>query len=74
MKQVDYTAAFVQAELDEDEQVFVKMPKGFKQQGKVLKLKRALYGLRQSPWTWFEHLKGKPTSDSVGFEQSLNNP
>jgi hypothetical protein len=29
-KQVDYTAAFVQAELDEDEQVFVEMPKVFK--------------------------------------------
>jgi hypothetical protein len=73
-KQVDYTAAFVQAELDEDEQVFVEMPKGFKKQGKVLKLKRALYGLRQSPRTWFEHLKGKLTSDSVGFEQSPNDP
>jgi hypothetical protein len=43
---VDYTAAFVQAELDKDEQVFVEMPKGFKKQGKVLKLKQALYRLR----------------------------
>jgi hypothetical protein len=73
-KQVDYTAAFVQAELDESEQVFVEMPKGFKKQGKVLKLNRALYGLRQLPRTWFEHLKEKLTSDAVGFEQSPNDP
>jgi hypothetical protein len=72
---VDYTAAFVQAELDESEQVFVKMPKGFTKAGKVLKLNRALYGLQhQSPRTWFEHLKGKLTSESLGFKQSPNDP
>ena len=73
-KQVDYTAAFVQAELDESEQVYVEMPKGFKKQGKVLKLNRALYGLRQSPRTWFEHLKEKLMSTAVGFQQSPNDP
>jgi hypothetical protein len=40
----------------------------------VLKLNRTLYGLQQSPRTWFEHLKGKLTSESVGFEQSPNDP
>jgi hypothetical protein len=48
-KQVDYTAAFVQATLDEGKQVYVEMPRGFKKAGKVLKLHRALYGLRQNP-------------------------
>ena len=37
--QVDYTAAFVQAELGAHEEVFVEMPRGFKEQGKVLRLK-----------------------------------
>ena len=44
--QIDYTAAFPQADLKED--VFVEMPKGFKEKGYVLKLKKSLYGLRQS--------------------------
>jgi hypothetical protein len=57
--QVDYTAAFVQAKLGEHEEVYVEMPRGFKEEGKVLWLKRALYGLKQSPKTWFEHLCSK---------------
>jgi Reverse transcriptase (RNA-dependent DNA polymerase) len=71
--QVDYTAAFVQAELGEHEEVFVEMPRGFKEEGKVLRLKRALYGLKQSPKTWFEHLRSK-LMDECGFQQSPNDP
>jgi hypothetical protein len=41
-KQIDYTAAFMQAPLDHD--VYVEMPKLFEVNGKVWKLKRALYG------------------------------
>jgi hypothetical protein len=65
---VDYTAAFVQAELNEGEQVYVEMPRGFRQAGHVLQLRRALYGLKQSPRTWFDHLKLK--LETVGFKQS----
>lgn len=71
--QVDYTAAFVQAPLGEHEEVFVEMPRGFKVAGKVLQLKRALYGLKQSPKTWFEHLRSK-LMDECGFQQSPNDP
>ena len=67
-KQVDYTAAFVQAKLSEDEEVFVAMPRGYAKLGKVLKLKRATYGLKQSPHAWFEHLKDH--LESSGFVQS----
>ena len=54
-KQVDYTAAFAQAPVTDN--IYVEMPRGFKQPGKVLKLKRSLYGLKQSSRNWFEHLK-----------------
>jgi hypothetical protein len=77
-KQVDYTAAFIHAPIDWDpnwdamtEQerersgVFIEIPRGFSQPGKVLKLKRSLYGLRQSPRNFFQHLKAK--LESVGF-------
>lgn len=71
--QVDYTAAFVQAELPDSEEVYVEMPRGFKESGKVLRLRRALYGLKQSPKTWFEYLRAKLV-DECGFEQSPNDP
>ena len=65
-KQVDYTAAFVQAPIDED--VFVEMPRGFSQPRKVLKLKRSLYGLKQSPRNFFQFLKGN--LERIGFRNN----
>jgi hypothetical protein len=44
-KQGDVTAAFLHATLGPDEHVYCEMPLGFKIQGKVLKLKKTLYGL-----------------------------
>ena len=49
--QVDYTAAFVHAEVKED--IYIEMPHEFQKPGKVLKLKKLLYGLRQSPHNFF---------------------
>jgi hypothetical protein len=69
-RQVDYTAAFLHAPLDDE--VYCHMPRGYRQEGKVLKLKRSLYGLRQSPKNFFEHLKEK--LESLGFEQSSADP
>jgi hypothetical protein len=48
--------------------VYLELPKGFKQPVKVLRLKKSLYGLRQSPRNWFLHLKDKFAK--VGFKQS----
>lgn len=77
-KQVDYTAAFVHADIDRDpnwdnmteEQrsrsgVYIHMPRGFMKPGKVLKLKKSLYGLKQAPRNFFLHLKAKLMA--VGF-------
>jgi hypothetical protein len=82
-KQVDYTAAFVHAPIDKDPNwesmsseekarsgVYLHMPRGFYQPGKVLKLKRSLYGLRQSPRNFFQHLKAK--LELIGFEANDN--
>ena len=57
-RQVDYTAAFLHTDIDRDPNyenmtkedrrrsgVFVEMPRSFKLPGKVLKLKKSLYGL-----------------------------
>jgi hypothetical protein len=58
-KQGDVTAAFLHADLNKDEEVYVAMPKGFEQKGKVLKLKKTLYGLRQSPRAFWKYMVEK---------------
>jgi len=65
-KPVDYTCAFLHASITED--VYVSMSRGFEKEGKVLKLKRSLYGLWQSPRNFFEHLRENLIK--VGFTQS----
>ena len=54
-KQIDYTAAFLQAPLNYD--VYVQMPKIFTGSAKVLFLKQALYGLQDSHRVYFIHTK-----------------
>jgi len=69
-KQVDNTCAFLHAPITEN--VYVHMPRGFQEEGKVLKLERTLYGLRQSPRNFFEHVKANLLK--VGFAQSSADP
>ena len=59
-RQVDYTAAFIHAPIHED--VFVEMPRGFTEPGKVLKLKKSLYGLKQSPRNFFNFISERLTN------------
>jgi hypothetical protein len=65
-KQIDYTAAFLQAPLDHD--VYVEMPKLFSVKGKVWKLQRLIYGLKDAPRAYFLHTKNK--LEDLGFRQS----
>lgn len=50
LEQMDAVNAFVNCELDET--VYMKMPPGYEKYGKVLRLRKALYGLRRSPLLW----------------------
>ena len=69
-KQVDYTLAFVQADLEDD--VYVRMPKLFERPGYVYKLKKSVYGLRQAPLNFFLSLKDG--LEARGFVQSKYDP
>ena len=69
-KQVDYTLAFVHADLEDE--IYVEMPRLFQKPGHVLKLKKSLYGLRQSPLNFFLHLKDG--LEARGFRQSELDP
>ena len=68
-KQGDITCAFLHADLEPGENVYVDMPLGFAQflkdgTKKCLKLKKTLYRLRQSPRAFW------PKNETCGLEQS----
>ena len=46
----DVKTAFLYGELEEP--VFMKIPQEYKEEGKICKLKKVLYGLRQAPLKW----------------------
>jgi len=70
--QYDAVNAFVHAELEEDMLVFMKMPPGHRRTGTILKLNKALYGLRKSPLLWQKELTR--TIRKLGFEPVPHEP
>jgi hypothetical protein len=68
--QYDAVNAFVNAKLEED--VFMKMPPGHRRTGTILKLNKALYGLRKSPLLWQKELTR--TIRKLGFEPVPHEP
>ena len=71
--QTDYTNAFAQANLTEED--YIELPKDFsaKQDGDfVLQLNKCLYGLCQAPLSWYEHLR--TNLEQHGFVTSKVDP
>ena len=73
LHQVDVTTAFLNGELEEE--VYMRQPEGFITDGEenlVCKLRKSIYGLKQSPRCWNtaldSHLK------DIGFVQSVSDP
>ena len=56
------------AELGESKKVYIEMPIGFRQQGKVLKLKFTLHELQQPPGAFWQYLTEAMVA--VGMEVS----
>ena len=63
--QLDGVNAFVYSDLDET--ILMKMPPGYGKRGKVLRLNRALYGLRRSALLWQQKLTDE--MKKLDFEQ-----
>lgn len=65
--QMDAVAAFLNGNVDGE--VYVEMPTGYREKGKICKLKKDLYGLKQLPAIWYgvqaRFLK------ELGYEQSI---
>ncbi|RMZ75240.1 hypothetical protein DV736_g6710, partial [Chaetothyriales sp. CBS 134916] len=53
-EQWDVVGAFLNSDIPDGDEIYVGFPEGFKKQGLVLRLRRGLYGLRQSPKLWFD--------------------
>lgn len=68
--QYDAVNAFVNAKLDEE--IYMKMPPGHRRQGTILRLHKALYGLRKSPLLWQRELTG--ALKSLGFKPVPSEP
>ena len=71
LHQLDVKNAFLNGDLEEE--VFMSPPPGFEESfgvGKVCKLKKSLYGLKQSPRAWSERF-GKVIKH-YGYTQSHN--
>ena len=67
--QLDVKNAFLHGELQEE--IYMQIPPGFntvKTEGKVLKLRRSLYGLKQSPRAWFGRFRRAMIH--IGYKQS----
>jgi Reverse transcriptase (RNA-dependent DNA polymerase) len=67
--QLDVKNAFLHGDLKEE--VFMEIPPGFANEqlrDKVCRLKRSLYGLKQSPRAWFERFS--MTMKRLGYRQS----
>ena len=64
----DVDQALVQSDLEED--VFLRLPKGCGDlSGKVVRLNKSLYGLKQASRTWHAHLT--KSLKKLGFEQYM---
>ena len=62
--------AFTQSEVDAE--IYVEMPEGFAVEGHVLKLNKALEGIKQGAHLWYE--RNSSALISVGFVASLTEP
>lgn len=63
--QYDVVNAFVNARLTEE--VYMRLPPGYRKPGVILRLQRALYGLRQAPLLWQKHFTD--TLTRIGFKR-----
>lgn len=68
--QYDAVNAFVNAKLTQD--VYMRMPPGYRTPGTILKLEKALYGLRISPLLWQRELQ--TTLTKMGFQTVPHEP
>ena len=73
LEQLDVPTAFLNADLDED--VYMQLPEGYRdgKQDIVLRLKKSLYGLKQSPRNWYIRVSTF-ILERLGFKATVSDP
>lgn len=66
VRQFDVQTAFLNGNLKEE--IYMKMPEGMQEENKVIRLHKAIYGLKQAARSWNEKLN--ESMMSIGFIQS----
>jgi hypothetical protein len=59
IRQYDVVGAFLNAHINTDSPVLCELPEGYQRPGMCVQLKRALYGLRESPLLWYNEFSSK---------------
>ncbi|KAI1509284.1 Reverse transcriptase domain protein [Pyrenophora tritici-repentis] len=65
-EQIDMITAYLNAHLDDDDVVLLRLPAGCTGFGNIVRLRRGMYGLRQSALLWYNDLKD--SLKDLGFE------
>ena len=70
----DFTGAYLNGELDADEEIYMEEPPGYESQGvdTVKRLWKSLYGLKQAGRKWYEALVSALTD--IGFQVTQADP
>jgi hypothetical protein len=71
----DFNSAFLNGELDPDEEVFMEQPQGYEESDRkryVCKLFKSLYGLKQAGRKWYDALS--TALKEIGFSRSETDP
>jgi hypothetical protein len=68
--QYNVVNAFVNADLNQE--VYMKMPPGYRKPGMILLLRKALYGLQEAPLLWQQHFI--KTLTNMAFQTILHKP
>jgi len=70
---VDVKTAFLHGELEDDEEIYIECPEGMENKtGKVLRLKKTIYGLVQAAKAFYKKLS--QVLKDIGFEGGLIDP
>jgi hypothetical protein len=70
----DFNGAYLNGELDEDEEIYMQAPPGYEGQGEdiILRLQKLLYGLKQARCKWYDALLHALTD--LGFHMNQADP
>jgi hypothetical protein len=72
VQKLDVSAAFLYAEIPDDEYVYVRTPQDSRWGGAVKRLRKSLYGLKTAPKAWYDLISEK--MKLLGYRPTIHDP